>query len=231
MFVPFVSKGAFPGGRGRAQWPTSARTVPWPLRSDTTDELDSFPSRDEGPRAKHYDEYKEVLRALAERDNERLAYVAFTRAERGADGVRPLVGSAPGEAPRPGRLPGRRCTMPASTASARSWRTGPSAPADDAIESRGGDGGRAARLAGADTTGSVRAAAGAGRRGVGGGVPSSRRCPDSSWRTPADPLGRRPTTLASRSGTCWRPPSSRRPARDGRSITWSGCPTRCRRAC
>ncbi len=82
VFVPFVSKGAFPGGRGRAQWPTSARTVPWPLRSDTTDELDSFPSREEGPRAKHHDEYRQILREIGERDNERLAYVAFTRAER-----------------------------------------------------------------------------------------------------------------------------------------------------
>ena len=83
VFVPFVSRGAFPGGRGRSLWPTSARTVPWPLRSDSTDELDSFPVRDEGPRAKHYTEYKKVLHEITELDNQRLAYVAFTRAERG----------------------------------------------------------------------------------------------------------------------------------------------------
>ncbi len=83
VFVPFVSAGAFPGGRGRPVWTTSARTVPWPLRTDSTDALDSFPSRDEGPRAKHHDEYRTVLREVAELENQRLAYVAFTRAERG----------------------------------------------------------------------------------------------------------------------------------------------------
>jgi DNA helicase-2/ATP-dependent DNA helicase PcrA len=83
VFVPFMSEGAFPGGRSRPQWPTSARSVPWPLRDDCTDDLRSFPRLGEGPRAKHHDEYKHVLKAVADRETERLAYVAVTRAERG----------------------------------------------------------------------------------------------------------------------------------------------------
>ena len=83
VFVPFVAAGAFPGGRGRSQWPTSAGTVPWPLRDDCTPDLASFPVEGEGPRAKHYDEYKKVLAGLTELESQRLAYVAFTRAEQG----------------------------------------------------------------------------------------------------------------------------------------------------
>ena len=83
VFVPFVAEGAFPGGRGRAQWPTSAGVVPWALREDCTDELASFPSGSGTPRAKEHEAYKQVLRDLADLENQRLAYVAFTRAERG----------------------------------------------------------------------------------------------------------------------------------------------------
>ena len=83
VFVPFVASGAFPGGRGRSQWPTSASTVPWPLRDDCTSDLASFPVAGEGPRAKHYDEYRKVLAGLSELESQRLAYVAFTRAEHG----------------------------------------------------------------------------------------------------------------------------------------------------
>jgi len=83
VFVPFVAEGAFPGGRGRSQWPTSAHTVPWPLRDDCTDELGEFPLNGDAPKAKDHAAYKLVLRAVSELENERLAYVAFTRAERG----------------------------------------------------------------------------------------------------------------------------------------------------
>jgi len=82
VFVPFVSDGAFPGGRARPQWPSSPSTVPWPLRDDVTDALDSFPPLGENPRAMHHDEYLAVLKDLADLEHERLAYVAFTRAER-----------------------------------------------------------------------------------------------------------------------------------------------------
>ena len=83
FFIAWLMAGAFPGGRGRAQWPTSASTVPWPLRADVTDALASFPVSDESPRAKQHDEYLEVLKELTDLENARLAYVAFTRAERG----------------------------------------------------------------------------------------------------------------------------------------------------
>jgi DNA helicase-2/ATP-dependent DNA helicase PcrA len=83
VFVPFVAKGAFPGGKGRAQWPTSASAVPWPLREDCTDELRDFPSGGEAPKAKDHTAYKVALRQISELENERLAYVAFTRAKRG----------------------------------------------------------------------------------------------------------------------------------------------------
>lgn len=82
VFVPFVSKGAWPGGLGRAQWPSSPSTVPWPLRDDVTDALGSFPVLGETPRAMHHTEYLKILNELTELEHQRLAYVAFTRAER-----------------------------------------------------------------------------------------------------------------------------------------------------
>ena len=83
VFVPFVANGAFPGGRGRSQWPTSPAVVPWHLRDDRTDALASFPPPGQPPRDKHHKEYREVLREVSDLENRRLAYVAFTRAERG----------------------------------------------------------------------------------------------------------------------------------------------------
>ncbi|MHB1210846.1 MAG: ATP-dependent helicase [Candidatus Nanopelagicales bacterium] len=83
VFVPFVSETAFPGGRGRPAWHTSASTVPWPLRQDATDALRAYPGRTEPPRAIHGKAYGEELRELADLEAERLAYVAFTRAKRG----------------------------------------------------------------------------------------------------------------------------------------------------
>lgn len=83
VFVPFVAEKAFPGGRGRSQWPTSAKVVPWPLRPDADPALAGFPVPGETPRDKHKKAYDEVLAQVTELENDRLAYVAFTRAERG----------------------------------------------------------------------------------------------------------------------------------------------------
>jgi DNA helicase-2/ATP-dependent DNA helicase PcrA len=83
VFVPFVSDKAFPGGQGRSQWTTSPMVVPWPLRPDATPALAGFPLPDEPPRAKHHDAYLDELRDVTELENDRLAYVAFTRAEAG----------------------------------------------------------------------------------------------------------------------------------------------------
>jgi DNA helicase-2/ATP-dependent DNA helicase PcrA len=81
VFVPFLSAGAFPGGRARSQWPTSPSTVPWRLRDDVTPDLASFPIDGETPRKKDYDAYLAVLKEYDALEHRRLAYVAFTRAE------------------------------------------------------------------------------------------------------------------------------------------------------
>lgn len=83
VFVPFVAEQSFPGGSGRPRWTTSPSTVPWPLRPDASGELAGFPLPEVEPRRKDHDAYLEVLRSVDELENDRLAYVAFTRAERG----------------------------------------------------------------------------------------------------------------------------------------------------
>ena len=81
VFVPSVAKSAFPGVPGRGEWPTSPSTVPWPLRADTNDALDSFPNAEGTPRDKDHKAYKALLAEMKTADDERLAYVAMTRAE------------------------------------------------------------------------------------------------------------------------------------------------------
>lgn len=81
VFVPSVAKGAFPGGGGRGAWPTSASVVPWGARADVSEDLGSFPNRGESPRDKDHKAYQEILRDYQVADDQRLAYVALTRAE------------------------------------------------------------------------------------------------------------------------------------------------------
>ncbi|MGA0209556.1 MAG: 3'-5' exonuclease, partial [Candidatus Nanopelagicales bacterium] len=82
VFMPFVSEGAFPGGRSRGRWTTGASIVPWPLRNDAAPDLAVFPrSTDESLNQQH-ERYKEATSRLVDRDHERLAYVGLTRAER-----------------------------------------------------------------------------------------------------------------------------------------------------
>ena len=80
VFVPFMADGAWPGGRGRSQWTTSASKVPWPIRDDASDALRAYPLPGESPRDKDRKAYQEVLAELAGLEDRRLAYVAFTRA-------------------------------------------------------------------------------------------------------------------------------------------------------
>lgn len=82
VFVPFVSDGAFPGGRNRGRWTTGAGVVPWPLRQDATPGLAAFPDGSDDSVNKQHERYLEQLRELGDRDHERLAYVGLTRAER-----------------------------------------------------------------------------------------------------------------------------------------------------
>ena len=81
VFVPFVSDGAFPGGRARGRWTTGASAVPWPLRPDADPVLAVFPDGSTDSISKQHERYLQALRDLTDRDHERLAYVALTRAE------------------------------------------------------------------------------------------------------------------------------------------------------
>ena len=83
VFVPFMAEGAFPGGRSRPVWVSSRSTVPWPLRDDVTDDLASYPPTDAAPRGIDEKAYRAVIAANEDLADRRLAYVAFTRAERG----------------------------------------------------------------------------------------------------------------------------------------------------
>lgn len=80
VLIPAVAKGAFPGGRARGEWITSASAVPWPVRADAPPLLRAFPDLREVPRDKHMKAYRELLSAVQEADDQRLAYVAMTRA-------------------------------------------------------------------------------------------------------------------------------------------------------
>lgn len=81
VFIPFVSEGAFPGGKSRGRWMTSPHLVPWPLREDVPPNLANFPDGDESVNKQH-DRHVDELRAIEDRQHERLAYVGLTRAER-----------------------------------------------------------------------------------------------------------------------------------------------------
>jgi DNA helicase-2/ATP-dependent DNA helicase PcrA len=81
VFVPFVSTGSFPSANARPAWISNAHVVPWPLREDSTDELCSYPNGSNSPKAKEQTAYKKELRAIEDLESQRLAYVAFTRAE------------------------------------------------------------------------------------------------------------------------------------------------------
>jgi len=81
VFVPFVSNGSFPSSNSRPAWISTAHVVPWPLREDSTDQLCSYPNGSNSPKAKEQTAYRKELKAIEELENQRLAYVAFTRAE------------------------------------------------------------------------------------------------------------------------------------------------------
>ena len=78
--LPFLSDGVFPAARGSARWVTSASALP-PVAPDEPD-----PARHLGFPAttftgKDHDEYVAACRVDDRRDEDRLAYVAITRAE------------------------------------------------------------------------------------------------------------------------------------------------------
>lgn len=81
VFVPFVSSGSFPSANGRPAWISNAHVVPWPLREDATDQLCSYPNGSNSPKRMEQTAYRQELRAIEDLESQRLAYVAFTRAE------------------------------------------------------------------------------------------------------------------------------------------------------
>lgn len=83
VYLPNLSAGAFPGGKARGNWSSDATMAPWPLRQDAPAPIADFPdySLTKLSEANFKKNYLAHFDALKERDNERLAYVAFTRAK------------------------------------------------------------------------------------------------------------------------------------------------------
>ena len=83
VYIPNMTKDSFPGGRKARNWTTDASMVPWPTRKDAPHQLANFPDYDtfNWPARVHKDEYLGHFAAYRERDSDRLAYVAVTRAK------------------------------------------------------------------------------------------------------------------------------------------------------
>ncbi len=83
VYLPNLSDKAFPGGIARSNWSADATMAPWPLRQDAPPAIAAFP--DYGltklSETAFKNDYLSHFDALKERDCERLAYVAFTRAK------------------------------------------------------------------------------------------------------------------------------------------------------
>lgn len=80
VVLPFVSRGVFPAARGRSRWPTSVTSVPQRLSDDDDATVHpDFP--DSGATTKSHRDYVELARVSELLDEDRLAYVAVTRAE------------------------------------------------------------------------------------------------------------------------------------------------------
>lgn len=83
VYLPNLSDKAFPGGRARSNWSSEATMAPWPLRQDAPPAIANFPdyTLTKLSEAAFKKDYLGHFDAMKERDHERLAYVAFTRAE------------------------------------------------------------------------------------------------------------------------------------------------------
>jgi len=83
VYLPNLSDKAFPGGRARSNWSSEATMAPWPLRQDAPPAIANFPdyTLTKLSEAAFKKDYLGRFDAMKERDHERLAYVAFTRAE------------------------------------------------------------------------------------------------------------------------------------------------------
>lgn len=81
VYLPFVSKEAFPGGKKRGSWLTGSSEVPWPIREDCPPDLAHVFPAHEPPGNSHVKAYKAHLSEVERLDEHRLAYVAMTRAQ------------------------------------------------------------------------------------------------------------------------------------------------------
>ena len=102
VFLPALMKGVFPSDRVTDNWLTNPGVLPADLRGDA----DSIPQLSETSNAA-VQSYKEALKDQQLRAEDRLAYVAATRARRRADRHRPHLAGRPGPAAGPLQLPGR----------------------------------------------------------------------------------------------------------------------------
>jgi DNA helicase-2/ATP-dependent DNA helicase PcrA len=81
VFVPGLNDGSFPSGKD-SRWSSGDSSIPWPLRGDAP-ELPHWDWEQEDQRAwlGAEDVFTDEARAHTEREERRLAYVAFTRAK------------------------------------------------------------------------------------------------------------------------------------------------------
>ncbi|MBG6223762.1 DNA helicase-2/ATP-dependent DNA helicase PcrA [Arthrobacter sp. CAN_A2] len=81
VFVPGLNDGSFPSGRD-SRWSSGDSAIPWPLRGDAP-ELPQWDWEQEDQKEwlASEKEFTDEARAHAEREERRLAYVAFTRAK------------------------------------------------------------------------------------------------------------------------------------------------------
>ncbi|MCU1632828.1 MAG: UvrD/REP helicase [Micrococcaceae bacterium] len=81
VFVPGLNEGSFPSGKD-SRWSTGDSSIPWPLRGDAP-ELPQWDweQQDQKEWLASEKEFTDEARAHAEREERRLAYVAFTRAK------------------------------------------------------------------------------------------------------------------------------------------------------
>lgn len=81
VFVPGLNEGSFPSGKD-SRWSSGDSSIPWPLRGDAA-ELPhwDWEQQDQKEWLASEKDFTEEARAHAEREERRLAYVAFTRAK------------------------------------------------------------------------------------------------------------------------------------------------------
>ena len=83
VYLPNLSDRAFPGGIARSNWSADATMAPWPLRQDAPAAIAAFPdySLTKLSETDLTNGYLAHFASLKEREVERLAYVALTRAK------------------------------------------------------------------------------------------------------------------------------------------------------